>query len=1093
MYLNATEIESALIALSSTYPSICQLVTLPNLTSEGHTTTHAVVLGTQAANTVDAYYLTGGVHAREWGSSDILVNLATDLCDAYSGNTGIGYGGKYFSTAEVKALIEQINVIIFPCVNPDGRAWSQGAAANALWRKNRNDDDSGGVASKIGVDINRNQDFLWDFQTAFAPGAVNVYLASEDPSQDTYHGHDPLSEAETQNINYIHDNFTRIRWYVDVHSYSEDILYVWGDDETQINQPSENFTNSAFDGQRGLIGDSYGEYMPDGDLGTLQGLAGAFTKSLAEVRGKSYVAKPAYSLYATSGTNDDYAYSRHIADASKGKTLAFTVEWGTEFQPAYSEMTEIIKDVSSGLLGLGLEALGIDSYIVTNRDTFSSFEVETTPAYPESFYVIYDGLAPSTLGVPGATPAIQFLDSIGGAVIASITGGVTDTQLENPGSPDTPQRIAFTVQVNFTDTSAFTLETRQIYVQASLAGLQDVALVELVKQPNPYMLDGATSWLSTDVRVFQLRPGEQIGSSSVTLGNPDSDANAPFTYIQGLLGELRSNGNNPAAAFEGLSQNEQSSQLELSRTVDGHRVLNFAVAKVRYRAQTQNATDVRVFFRTFNTMVSDLSYTTNPSANMQDYRRTAAGTIPLLGINQFFSGTSNQIVSIPYFAQPRVNSASQSLTTQSDNWNKATLVHAGSQEALQYFGCWLDFNQTDPQFPVQLTSVLDGPFSGRVPIMQLVRGIHQCLVAEVRFQPGATDPIPNGATPASSSRLAQRNLAIVESDNPGVPATHVVQHTLSVKPHPVAKAIAARSAEGGAVDRLYDELVIRWHDLPRDTIATLYSPDWDADEVVKMAAALRPGPRVLDKVDANTISCQVGGTSYIPLPGRIQQPIAGLMTLQLPTTVRAGEQYRVDVQQHSGLTYSRTRIQRGRGRKDQAATVVEYSLSRRKVLGAFRMTTVVSRGDPLLSKLVRNLAALRYIFQAIPTTDSWHPVFSRYIAQLAEQVKGLGVDPEQVPPSADDPGIPSRGKPRDVHCHTGKVAEVFFNCFGNFEGFLLENCGEAHRFASAEAAVGELVLRACRERLWISVCTEGRERRICGIVVKSGHIEKPCD
>ncbi len=38
--------------------------------------------------------------------------------------------------------------------------------------------------------------------------------------------------------------------------------------------------------------------------------------------------------------------------------------------------------------------------------------------------------------------------------------------------------------------------------------------------------------------------------------------------------------------------------------------LNFAVAKVRYRANTVDANDVRVFFRTFNTMVSDLSYTT---------------------------------------------------------------------------------------------------------------------------------------------------------------------------------------------------------------------------------------------------------------------------------------------------------------------------------------------------------------------------------------------------------------------------------------------------------------------------------------------------
>ena len=94
-YMNITEVESALIALSATYPSICELITLPNPTIEGRTS-HAVRLGTRAANTVDAYYVTGGVHAREWGSCEILVNLATDLCDAYTGGTGLGYGGKYF-------------------------------------------------------------------------------------------------------------------------------------------------------------------------------------------------------------------------------------------------------------------------------------------------------------------------------------------------------------------------------------------------------------------------------------------------------------------------------------------------------------------------------------------------------------------------------------------------------------------------------------------------------------------------------------------------------------------------------------------------------------------------------------------------------------------------------------------------------------------------------------------------------------------------------------------------------------------------------------------------------------------------------------
>src|SRR3954467_14844532 len=101
MYMNVTEVESALVALASTYPAFCELITLPNQTVEGRTS-HAVRLGTQPATAVDAYYLTGGVHAREWGSCEILVNLATDLCDAYAGGTGLQYGGKYYSIAEVR-------------------------------------------------------------------------------------------------------------------------------------------------------------------------------------------------------------------------------------------------------------------------------------------------------------------------------------------------------------------------------------------------------------------------------------------------------------------------------------------------------------------------------------------------------------------------------------------------------------------------------------------------------------------------------------------------------------------------------------------------------------------------------------------------------------------------------------------------------------------------------------------------------------------------------------------------------------------------------------------------------------------------------
>jgi hypothetical protein len=138
-----------------------------------------------------------------------------------------------------------------------------------------------------------------------------------------------------------------------------------------------------------------------------------------------------------------------------------------------------------------------------------------------------------------------------------------------------------------------------------------------------------------------------------------------------------------AFPFENISQDEEASQLELSRAVTNVRVFNFAVAKVRYRANTADASNVRVFFRTFNTMVSDLSYTTDPQVDVQNYRRDTSGTVPLLGLNAFFSGAGNEITSVPDFAQQRVDTSFQSMTTQSDPWNTVTLVPAGSTEALQ--------------------------------------------------------------------------------------------------------------------------------------------------------------------------------------------------------------------------------------------------------------------------------------------------------------------------------------------------------------------------------------------------------------------------
>ena len=79
-------------------------------------------------------------------------------------------GGKYFTPENIRSIIDNLNLLFFPCVNPDGRNYSQ--TVESLSRiVDRNPSNSGGNPDCIGVDLNRNYDFLWDFQKFFHPQA----------------------------------------------------------------------------------------------------------------------------------------------------------------------------------------------------------------------------------------------------------------------------------------------------------------------------------------------------------------------------------------------------------------------------------------------------------------------------------------------------------------------------------------------------------------------------------------------------------------------------------------------------------------------------------------------------------------------------------------------------------------------------------------------------------------------------------------------------------------------------------------------------------------------------------------------------------
>jgi murein tripeptide amidase MpaA len=352
-YLNVSEIESALQNLATAYPATTELLRAPNLSHEGRQV-RVLRIGTKSSDEVDGILILGGVHAREWVPPDALISLAADLLEAYKLGTGLGYGNKTFAASEIRKVMESLNLFVCACVNPDGRLYSQ--TNEPLWRKNRRPHPGGGDC--VGVDINRNFDFLWDHLAKFAPDSG--VSASEDPcDRNVYRGPSAASEPEVRNVVWLFDTFPRIRWHLDVHSAVPVILHSWGSDQNQTIEPNQTFLNSTFDGARGRLNDpEYGEYITPGDLEIAETLSTRMNDAVKAVRGSNYGVEQAYGLYPTSGASDDYAFSRHFADPSKTKVYGFTVECGDSFQPPWSEAEEVIREVSAGVIAFSLGAAG---------------------------------------------------------------------------------------------------------------------------------------------------------------------------------------------------------------------------------------------------------------------------------------------------------------------------------------------------------------------------------------------------------------------------------------------------------------------------------------------------------------------------------------------------------------------------------------------------------------------------------------------------------------------------------------------------------------------------------------------------------------
>jgi hypothetical protein len=66
------------------------------------------------------------------------------------------------------------------------------------------------------------------------------------------------------------------------------------------------------------------------------------------------------------------------------------------------------------------------------------------------------------------------------------------------------------------------------------------------------------------------------------------------------------------------------------------------------------------------------------------------------------------------------------------------------------------------------------------------------------------------------------------------------------------------------------------------------------------------------------------------------------------------------------------------------------------------------------------------------------------------------------------------------------VTEVIFDCYGDIQGFVIDDCCHVHAFKTRERELGELAVKACKERLTISVLVERANRsKIHRLVIRA--------
>ncbi len=656
--------------------------------------------------------------------------------------------------------------------------------------------------------------------------------------------------------------------------------------------------------------------------------------------------------------------------------------------------------------------------------------------WENAFWLVLEGFNKNTynsLGVSITAFSGTFKTSIPGI---QIVPNVTLPVKFETNDPNIPQRIRLAYDIIFVNNAendslnafpmpgdmpvTLELDTSVTIGGNVITGSGAFTSFELIAGADPYFTNVNPNtendyWLSQDLRVFTVTPGiDNSPFGTVAAGKPvlsPSDninlyPQAGFQYAQDLLTYLNNNYTTPApggtdpflslpgngTAFSDASSVAQYHFGPPPFNLPFYQNYSFAIARVRLKGTAGPmgaANDVRVFFRLWKAQTPDTDFGSTDYPSNLDMAGFPDTPLP---------GTGNS--TIPLFATG--NYSSNNDYVAGANINRRNVQINSGDSAWAYFVCYL--NLFDPSNTVNGESVVaDWPV-----------GTHHCLVAQIAYDQA---PITNtGITrnPENCDKLAQRNLQLTYSDNPGIPATHRVPQAFDIVPSKPLLNIP------GSLFNYPDELMIDWGSVPVGATANIYWPQANSADVISLANSLY-GTHLIAATDAHTIQMKVtNGVTYVPVPVGSGENFAGLFTVDLPQGVVAGQVFNIIVrkisthgrrdnvvalnsQSHAANSKAKARrVMRAENDETGAAfAVLEKSAIKnwRYVTGTFQVRIPVTTEEVMLLPEENTLAIMKARLNAMSPGNRWYPVLQRYLQYIVARVDGLGGDAAAIKPS----------------------------------------------------------------------------------------------